>query len=227
VLAADAPLLAAAHPAGPASFWYQGPEGEDCIYVPDASPACFVIVSGGSASSPTAPEPAAVAAGLAAELDLSLGQIDASPAAVHAGLTGAASWFWLPAAPTATTLTLSLEGERYMLLASPGAVSWSFGDGSGLQGGAGVPYAAGAIPAGAVTHVYGTRCLPGDSGSGSDVPTGCGPAGYTVSATVSWTVSYRATGPVAASGQLPTRTTQATLAYPVSEVRAFLVGGEA
>ena len=53
----------------------------------------------------------------------------------------------------------------------------------------------------------------------------CGGDGYQVVAQVSWTISFAASGPVAGSGGLPARTTESDLVYPVSEARAFLVGG--
>jgi len=219
-LAAGSPLLADPAPAGRGSFWYQGAAGERCIYAPSSSPACFVVL---------APAPAldiaATAARLEAELDLSLAPIDASPAAARAGLTGAPSWFWLDSPPAPRELSLSLDGETVAVSAQPGAVAWSFGDGGSLVAGAGVPFAPGPAPPGAVTHVFETRCLPGDRGSDPYVLAGCGPQGYLVGAAVTWTVGFDATGAVGESGALPARSTRSTLTYPVSEVRAFLSGG--
>ena len=75
-----------------------------------------------------------------------------------------------------------------------------------------------------MTHVFQTRCLPGDAGAPGE-PAGCTQDGYLVSAEVEWSIAYRADGPLSASGSLAARTTTSSLAYPVSEVRAFLVGG--
>jgi len=219
-LPVDSPLLAETAPAGPGSFWYEGAAGERCIYAPSSSPACFELVSAS-----TALDIAATATRLAAELDLSLAPLDASPAAEREGLTGAASWFWLESAPDTQKLSLSLEGETVTVSARPGPVAWSFGDGDGLVGGAGVPFAQGPAPALAVTLVFQTRCLPGDQGSDPSVLPGCGPQGYRVSAEVSWTVVFDASGAVSQHGSLPARSTESELTYPVSEVRAFLSGG--
>jgi hypothetical protein len=43
-------------------------------------------------------------------------------------------------------------------------------------------------------------------------------------AVVSWRVTYTASGPIVSGGGLPTRTTETSALYPVSEARAFLVG---
>jgi len=82
-------------------------------------------------------------------------------------------------------------------------------------------------PSGTSDHpVYGTRCLPGDQGRNPYVLASCGANGYSVQAVVSWRVSYQASGPVASGGGLPTRTTETSALYPVSEARAFLVTGD-
>ena len=54
---------------------------------------------------------------------------------------------------------------------------------------------------------------------------GCSARGYPLEARVHWAISFEATGPVSASGSLPSRTTSTGLAYPVSEARAFLLAG--
>ena len=105
-------------------------------------------------------------------------------------------------------------------------VEWRFGDGSSSMAEPGVPYQSGPCPADAITHVYDTRCLPGDQGHDPYVLASCGSNGYQLVATVSWQISYQAAGPVAASGTLPARTTTSSAVYPVSESRAFLVGGD-
>jgi hypothetical protein len=164
--------------------------------------------------------PATIAAHVADRLTLSPGTVKSSP--TGAGLTGAPSWFWLDPAPTREHLSVSLAGEAVTVTAVP-QVSWRFGDGGTLAGGAGVPYQPGPVPSTAVTHVYGTRCLPGDQGRDPYVLASCDSDGYQLIAAVTWQISYRADGPVAATGTLPTRTTSSSAAYPVSEARAFLV----
>jgi hypothetical protein len=222
------PLFQNPHPAGPNSLWTQGINGQQCIYVPNGVAPCFnVAPPAGAPAAPTAPpvNPAALAASAANQLDLGPGRIEASPSAQVNGLTGAASWFWLSPAPSSRSVSVGLRGEHVTVTARPDRVTWSFGDGSGVDAGPGVPYTPGPPPAGAIRHVYQTRCLPGDQGRDPYVLSSCGADGYTVTVTLGWSVSYTATGPVSASGGLPARTTSTTLAYPVSEARGFLTAG--
>jgi hypothetical protein len=166
--------------------------------------------------------PALLAATLAARLALLPGRIQASPSAQTAGLTGAASWFWLEPSPATSSLSIALGGERVTVSASIYSVQWSFGDDTSRSAGPGVPYEPGSVPAGAVRHVYQTRCLPGDRGRDPYVLSSCGSDGYRITASIVWAILYQATGPIDASGALPTRTTSTSIAYPVSESRAFL-----
>src|SRR5438552_2061195 len=87
--------------------------------------------------------------------------LDAS--AARPGEAGAPSWFWLDPAPTRQSLSITLAGETVSVIADP-TVEWRFGDGASLAGGPGVPYEASTSAAGAITHAYQTRCLPGDQG---------------------------------------------------------------
>jgi hypothetical protein len=223
-LRSDSPLLHNPAPLGQGSFWYQDGQGHACLYLPSSVLPCFTVVAPPGAGAPgvRALSPVAIAASVADRLPLEPGQIHASPTA--SGLTGAPSWFWLDPAPAATSLSVSLAGEQVTVTAEPEGVEWRFGDGATDAGGAGVAYRPGSPPAGAVTHVYGTRCLPGDPGRNPYVLSSCGPSGYAVVAVVSWRVTYAASGPIASGGGLPTRTTETSALYPVSEARAFLVG---
>ena len=225
LLPANSPVLNKTQPVGPGSFWYQDGAGHVCLYAPDSVLPCFTI-TGTVNTGPAAPPltPVTIATHVADRMALSPGQLKASPSG--AGLSGAASWFWLDPAPATERLTVSLAGEAVTVTAVP-QVEWQFGDRSGIDGGAGVPYQSGPVPADAITHVYGTRCLPGDQGHDPYVLSTCGRNGYQLVATVSWKISYQADGPVAASGTLLARTTTSSADYPVSEARAFLVKGTA
>jgi hypothetical protein len=141
------------------------------------------------------------------------------------GLTGAISWFWLDPAPQVEELTVTLAGETVTVRAEPTVIAWRFGDGAGRTGGRGLPYRSGPPPADAIVHVYETRCLPGDQGRNPYVLGSCGSSGYRLEAVVAWRITYVASGPIDASGTLPTRTTAADAPYPVSESRGFLVPG--
>lgn len=216
-LPASSPILKSP-PAGPGSFWYSDGAGHACMYAPNSVLPCFTITGNATPAPPLTP--ATIAAHIADRLTLSTGEVRTSP--TGAGLTGAASWFWLDPAPATEQLSVSLAGEAVTVTAVP-QVMWRFGDGSTLDGGSGVPYQPGPVPSTAITHAYDTRCLPGDQGHDPYVLSSCGSNGYQLVAAVTWQISYRAAGSVAASGTLPTRTTSSSAAYPVSEARAFLV----
>lgn len=173
------------------------------------------------AALPTPPESPAVAAErVAARIPLEAGKIEVSPQ--KDGLTGAPSWFWLSPQPITQTVSVTLAGEKVTVTASASAVQWGFGDGATVTAGPGVPYRPDAASASAVRHVYETRCLPGDQGRDPNVLPSCGADGYTVEAIVQWSISYTASGKVSGGGVLPSRTTSASITYPVSEARAFL-----
>ena len=224
-LPSTSPLLRNPHPLGPNTFWYSDGSGHTCVYGPSSSALCYTVTNprGGTTAGP-AISPAAIAAALAARLELAPGRIEASPAAARGGLTGADSWFWLAPAPRREVLSISLRGESVSVSAEP-SVEWRFGDGASLVGGPGRPYTAGPPPADAVRHLYETRCLPGDAGRNPYVLASCGSGGYAVEALVHWSISFVASGAVSASGSLPERTTSTGISYPVSEARGFLVGG--
>jgi hypothetical protein len=222
-LAADSALARNPQPVGPGSFWYPGGPGRVCIYVADAATPCFTLVGTGGGSGGPGLDPGAIAASVADRLGLFPGRIRTSPRVT--GLTGADSWFWLDPAPEAEELTVSLAGETVRVTAEPSAVEWGFGDGANLDGGAGLPYRPGSPPPNAVVHVYEIRCLPGDPGRDPYVLGSCRSDGYRVEAVIVWRVSYSARGPIDGSGALATRTTGTSIAYPVSEVRAFLAAG--
>ena len=220
-LPTSAPILRNQHPRGPDTFWYTDGAGHPCQYVPIGAAPCFTLV--GPAANPFGRlSPLAVAESLARRVDLATGEIRASPKGQ--GLTEVQSWFWLDPAPRRQALSISLAGETVNVTADP-AVEWRFGDGGSLDGGPGVLYRAGAAAVDAITHLYDTRCLPGDQGHDPYVLATCGQDGYTVEALVLWRITYSAAGPVVGSGVLPARTTESSTSYAVSESRAFLVSG--
>ena len=221
-LSTSSPILQDRHPGGPGSFWYTDAAGHACQYVPNSVTPCFTLVGPGSNNGAGRLSPSAVAQSLSQRVELAPGAIKTSP--TRAGLTGAQSWFWLDPAPRRQALSISLAGETVNVVADP-TVQWRFGDGASLDAGPGVPYQADAAAAGAITHVYGTRCLPGDQGHDPYVLASCGRSGYSIEALVVWRITYSAAGPIAASGTLPARTTETSTPYPVSESRAFLVSG--
>lgn len=218
-LQADSTLARDPQPFGPGSFWYSIGAGRICIYAPNSVLPCYTLVG------PEGPgvDPSAIAASVADRLPLLPGRIHISPTVT--GLTGTDSWFWLDPAPEVEEVTVSIAGETVTVTAEPGVIDWHFGDEAKVSGGAGRPYRIGARREGTIVHTYQTRCLPGDQGRNPFVLASCGSAGYRVEAVVAWRISYVATGPVEASGTLPTRSTATGIAYSVSEARSFLVPG--
>ncbi|MGH3007781.1 MAG: hypothetical protein ACRDLM_00020 [Gaiellaceae bacterium] len=220
-LSTRSPILRDQHPFGPGSFWYTDGAGHACPYVPDSVSPCFTLV--GPAANPAGRlSPSVVAQSLTRRVELAPGEIKTSP--TTEGLTGAQSWFWLDPAPQRQSLSILLAGETVNVNADP-SVEWRFGDGASVDAGPGVPYQAGVAPGDAITHVYDTRCLPGDQGHDPYVLASCGQDGYTIEALVVWHITYSAAGPIAESGALPARTTETSTSYAVSESRAFLVSG--
>jgi hypothetical protein len=222
-LAADSGLARDAQPAGPGSFWYPVGPGRVCIYAPGSVLPCYTLVGPGGGPGGPGLDPAAIAASIADRLALLPGRIQASPRVT--GLTGAVSWFWLDPAPRREELTVSLAGETVTVAAEPDGVEWRLGDGTELAGGAGRPYRPGPPPAEAIVHRYETRCLPGDGGRNPYVLASCGSSGYSIEAVIVWRISFSARGRIDASGTLPSRTTEASRPYAVSEARGFLVSG--
>jgi hypothetical protein len=222
----SAPILRDATPLGPGSFW-MNVNGQRCIYAPSTNGTCFNVAPGAAGPGARPIDPRVLAAAAARRLSLLPGQIVASPSRQTAGLTGAPSWFWLDPAPASESLTVSGGGEQVTVTAVPSRVRWAFGDGEGVDGGPGRPYARRATRAGSIQHVYRTRCLPGDQGHDPYVLASCNSGGYQVGAGVEWTISFQAAGPIATAGVLPSRTTSTGIAYPVGEVRGFLSAGGA
>lgn len=206
-------------PLGAGTFWYPDGSGHYCIYQTDSVLPCYTLTTPGGQTIPDV-GPGSLATVAAAQIDVSAGQVRTSPE--RTGVTGAASWFWLDPTPSEQTRTVSLAGETVTVDARPD-VEWKFGDGSSASG-AGVPYQPGSPSTDAITYSYDTRCLPGDQGRDPNVLPSCGRHGYQVTATVSWSFDYHATGTIDTSGTLPTRSTTTGIDYPVSEVRAFLTG---
>src|ERR671934_2018531 len=129
-LPSDSALARNPQPFGPGSFWYPVGPGRVCMYAPGSVLPCFTLVGPGGNPGGPGLNPEAIAASVADRLTLATGRIETSPRL--AGLTGAASWFWLDPGPRAEQLTASLVGETVTVRAEPSAVEWRFGDRAGL-----------------------------------------------------------------------------------------------
>jgi len=226
-LPSNAAILRNPSPLGAGSFWFTA-NGQRCAYSAKSNGVCFNVATGapGPRGAPRV-DPRVLAQLAAQRLTLSPGQIVASPSSRTTGLTGAPSWFWLAPAPATESLTVTGGGERVTVTAVPSSVVWTFGDGGQVDGGSGRPYGNRTAGAGSIQHVYGTRCLPGDQGHDPYVLSSCTADGYQVGAGVEWTISFQAAGPIATAGGLAPRTTSTGIAYPVDEVRSFLISGGA
>lgn len=226
MLSSGAAILRDSTPLGAGSFW-MSVNGQRCIYAPNTNGTCFNVAPGAGGPGARPIDPRALAQAAAQRLPLLPGAIVASPSRQATGLTGAPSWFWLDPAPGTEPLTVGAGGEHVTVTAVPSKVVWGFGDGEQVDGGAGRPWGVRAGSRGSVQHRYRTRCLPGDQGHDPYVLSSCTASGYRVQASVEWTISFVAAGPIATAGGLPPRTTSTTIAYPVNEVRGFLTSGGA
>lgn len=134
--------------------------------------------------------------------------VGVNPAPV--GLAGLESWFWLAPPPAATTEEMSVNGYRYRISALPAEVEWSFGDGAGARAEAPAGFGLAYPARSPLTHVYERQRA----------------AGYLVSASVRWSISWSALsagtwyGPYAL-GTLASA--PATLYYPVRQAQSELL----
>jgi len=134
--------------------------------------------------------------------------IRVSPAAP--GLAGLDTWYWLFPPPATTSIDLNLGGYQYRITQAPTAVAWAFGDGStqnlAAPAGLGLAYPAESP----VSHVYQRHSA----------------AGYPISATVSWSLSWSVLaagkwyGPYALGTQ---SSPPALLTYPVRQAQTELL----
>jgi hypothetical protein len=146
------------------------------------------------------------------ELRLSTPVIESSPPPRQAQLVGVPMWTWIPAdifAPASATA--SVPGESVTATATPALVTWSFGDGgSTVCAGPGTPYPAGGDPS-AASPTCGYTYIQ-SSGAGTD----------TLSATISWSVTWAGGGQ---TGAFDDMTTTASEPVRVEQNQALVTGG--
>lgn len=197
-------------------LWDGHPKGDGAIYFY----ACPPFTPGGAggegmqweATAPGAPTvtPAQLAQEAYKQLVLPEPTLVLSPTGQQ--LVNLPTWLavtgWDAQSATATVPALSVTAA-----ARPTTVEWSLGDGSRVScDGPGTVFAAGDDPASASPtcgHTYRV--------SSADQPGG----GFTVTATVCWSVSWAGGGQ---SGTLPAMTRQATVLVPVAESQALVTG---
>jgi hypothetical protein len=175
----------------------------------------FVWLPSGPAALPVAapvlPNPAVLAQQAVSQLTLPGFQIDASPATSADQLVGLPTWLWLDQAGwQPTTATAAVPGESVTATATPTSVTWNFGDGTSLTcQGPGTPYSAGNSPqqpSPTCGHTYTT--------TSANQPN----AAFTVTATVSWTVTWAGGGQ---AGNVPGLQNTATTNLRVADVQSL------
>jgi hypothetical protein len=199
---------------GQSGAWYL----ETCPFATDGAQGMgttathVVWLPGPPPTTPVLPAPAVLAAEAQRELRLSTPVIESSPSPGHPQLVGVPMWTWIPAeAYVAASATASVPGESVTATATPASVTWSFGDGiSMVCAGPGTPYTAGSNPSAASPtcgHTY-TQ----SSADGTD----------TLTATISWTVTWAGGGQ---TGAFDDMTTTASEPVRVEQSQALVTGG--
>jgi hypothetical protein len=176
------------------------------------------IPSGTVAVAPVLPSPAILAQQAVSQLTLPSPRIDASPSTGADQLVGLPTWLWLSKAGwQASTATAAVPGESVMATATPTSVTWNFGDGTRLVcHGPGTPYTASESPdepSPTCGHTYAT--------SSAGQPN----SAFTVTATVSWSVTWAGGGQ---AGTVPALQNTAATDLRVADVQslntAFVTG---
>lgn len=170
------------------------------------------MANGTLPASAAPPAPGVLAAQAQKKLVLPVPSIESSPAPGLPQLVAVPMWAWVPGGQfAARSATAAVPGESVTATATPVSVSWSWGDGASTTcSGPGTPYTnADSASAASPTcgHTY-TR----DSGTGD----------FTLSATITWNVTWAGGGQ---SGAFNGMTTTATEAVHVEQSRALVTGG--
>lgn len=171
----------------------------------------WLLTAGGIAAPPPAPD--VLARQAVNQLALAGPRIEMSPSAEQ--LVNVPTWLWLERSAWApVSATASVPGESVTATASPVSVTWTLGDGTTLLcQGPGTPYTPGGDPSAASPdcgHTY-RRSSAGQPG-----------LVFTVSATVTWGVTWEGGGQ---SGTLPGLTTTSTATLRVAESQAINTSG--
>lgn len=161
---------------------------------------------------PVLPSPAQLAAEAQKKLHLPAPTIASNPRPGLPQLVSVPMWAWTPKSVfTPVSATAEVPGESVMATATPVSVSWSFGDGSTATcAGPGTPFPAGGDPEASSPdcgHTYARS-----SGSSS----------FTVTATITWNVTWAGAGQV---GSFNGMTTTASEQVQVLQSQAVVTGG--
>jgi hypothetical protein len=170
------------------------------------------IPDGEQAPGAAGPSPAELAAQARERLRLPDPAVAASP--VGDQLVNLPTWLWLDGDWAPIDATASVPGVSVTARAVPESATWVMGDGSEVVcRGPGTPYAPGADPASPSPDCGHTYRLS-SAGRPGEV--------FTVSVTVSWTVTWSGAGD---GGTFPGLTTSGAAAFRVAESQALVTGG--
>ncbi|WP_233160118.1 hypothetical protein [Pseudonocardia sp. MH-G8] len=170
------------------------------------------IPDGEQATDAAGPSPAELAAQARERLRLPDPAVAASP--VGDQLVNLPTWLWLDGDWAPVEATASVPGVSVTARAIPESATWVMGDGSELVcRGPGTPYTAGADPA-APSPDCGHTYRRSSAGRPGEV--------FTVSVSVSWTVTWSGAGD---GGTFPGLTTSGGAAFRVAESQALVTGG--
>ncbi|MHB8262482.1 MAG: hypothetical protein ACYDGY_01850 [Acidimicrobiales bacterium] len=160
-------------------------------------------------------QPVQVAQSAEASMSLPDPAIGLSPSSF--GVVNLPTWLWIsPSIWHSYSTSASAGGVGATATATPTSVTWTMGDGNTVTcNGPGTPYDS-QLPASAQSttcfHVYRT---PSGSGGSS--------GGYSIEATIHWSVSWTSNG-VSGGGQLPSLKTTATVPYQVQQIESIIGG---
>jgi hypothetical protein len=158
--------------------------------------------------------PVVVAQQAAAQLGLASPRIATSPPVGSQQLVRLPTWLWVdPAGWQPQHATASVPGVSVTANAAPTTVTWTLGDGTSLTcRGPGTVYHTGTDP---------TAASPDCGHTYTHTSTGQPGGAFTVTATVTWAITWAGGGQ---TGTLPALQTQATTTLQVVESRAVIVG---
>lgn len=189
-------------------LWRCSGEGfRDSLYRPPVW-----IPDGEEAPGAVGPSPAELASQARERLRLPEPAVAVSP--VGDQLVNLPTWLWIEGDWEPIEATASVPGVSVTARAVPESATWVMGDGSEVVcRGPGTPYSAGADPA-APSPDCGHTYRLSSAGQPGEV--------FTVSVTVSWTVTWSGAGD---GGTFPGLTTSGRAAFRVAESQALVTGG--
>ena len=183
-----------------------------CTWDTTGTGGALVWLTTGATPDPAVPPtPATLAQQAVKKLTLPGFTVDASPSVAADQLVGLPTWLWLGGADwQAVTATAAVPGQSVTAVATPTTVTWNLGDGTSLMcEGPGAPYAAGDSP-GEASPTCGHTFTASSAGQAHDA--------YTVTATISWSVTWAGGGK---TGTVPDLESTATTTMRVAAIESL------